>query len=572
MKNLLAKYSDMETLSKNVYESQAIGKLMKDKDQNEMSNYTVLSIKNDLATGYYGVVVQNITTKEVTLVSRGTEITDLNDLHSDAQMVLSKVQAQVGVASKFFDDFNLTHADSKITNLAGHSLGESNNKLLALLKHVDVIGFNGYGVKPILTELPNTIEGFKNSINEQRDALQEIFPNTELNLSLKQQLYDSLANANNHDVELDVMKKIAYLDKYLATEDDLKLAQDLSGAYADYLNDPSSYNIVNFNAVDDTLVSNNPFNKDGHIGTTIDVEHNDGVIIGIRIGSADISLYGLGEIFKLISAHSINNMDESEVTYFLNTMKFDFASLMQGGGIPQSIIPNFTPTQYDPIILDIDGDGIEIVGLNAGVLFDHNADGVKTGTGCVGKDDGLLVRDINNNGTIDTGRELFGDNTILNNGQKAKDGFAAISDLDVNQDGKLNSSDAVFSSLRVWQDINQDGVSQSGELKTLSALGISSINTSASIKGGQNQNNGNVIIGSSSFERLDGSTNTSGALNFTGNTFTREFSDVIDTSAVSGLPDMRASGTVRDLREAAAFSSDLATKLYVGVKLTDLCA
>ena len=81
------------------------------------------------------------------------------------------------------------------------------------------------------------------------------------------------------------------------------------------------------------------------------------------------------------------------------------------------------------------------------------------------------------------------------------------------------ASDAVFSSLRVWQDVNQDGVSQAGELKTLSTLGISSINTSASITGGQNQNNGNVIIGSSSFERLDGSTNTSGALNFTGNTF-----------------------------------------------------
>jgi Ca2+-binding RTX toxin-like protein len=234
---------------------------------------------------------------------------------------------------------------------------------------------------------------------------------------------------------------------------------------------------------------------------------------------------------------------------------------MQGGGIPQSIIPNYTPTQYDPITLDLDSDGIETVGLSAGVLFDHNGDGIQTGTGWVGKDDGLLVLDKNNNGTIDNGAELFGDNTLLRNGQKAKDGFAAISDLDLNQDGKLNSSDAAFANLRVWQDANQDGFSQATELKTLSELGISSINTSASITGGQNQNNGNVIIGSSSFEREDGSTNTSGALNFIGNTFTREFSDVIDTSAVAGLPDMRASGTVRDLREAAALSPDLAAKL-----------
>ncbi|MBX9866476.1 MAG: hypothetical protein K2Y14_06135, partial [Burkholderiales bacterium] len=262
MKNLLANYSDMETLAKNVYEFQTVGKPMTGKNKNEMSNYTVLAVKDDLATGYYGVVVQNKTTHEVTLVSRGTEITDLNDLHSDAQMVRSKVQTQVGVASKFFDDFNFTHADSKITNLTGHSLGESDNKLLALLKHVDVIGFNGYGVKSILTELPNTINNLNNSINEQRNALREIFPNIELNLALKQQLYDSLTNVQNPDDELEITRKITVIEKYLATEDSLKLAQDLSGAYADYLNDPTSYNMVNFNAVDDTLVSNNPFNKD----------------------------------------------------------------------------------------------------------------------------------------------------------------------------------------------------------------------------------------------------------------------------------------------------------------------
>ena len=75
------------------------------------------------------------------------------------------------------------------------------------------------------------------------------------------------------------------------------------------------------------------------------------------------------------------------------------------------------------------------------------------------------------------------------------------------------------------------------QLYSLSEFGIKSINTQARITGAQNQINGNVIIGASTFERADGSTNTSGALNFTGNTFTREFSDVIDTSAVAGLPD-----------------------------------
>ena len=61
----------------------------------------------------------------------------------------------------------------------------------------------------------------------------------------------------------------------------------------------------------------------------------------------------------------------------------------------------------DPLTLDLDGDGIETVGTGAGVLFDHNGDGIKTGTGWIHPEDGLLVRDINSNGLIDSGAELF---------------------------------------------------------------------------------------------------------------------------------------------------------------------
>jgi hypothetical protein len=52
--------------------------------------------------------------------------------------------------------------------------------------------------------------------------------------------------------------------------------------------------------------------------------------------------------------------------------------------------------------------------------------------GWVGKDDGLLVFDKNNNGKIDDGSELFGNNTILSNGNKAANGFEALKDLDSN--------------------------------------------------------------------------------------------------------------------------------------------
>ena len=49
------------------------------------------------------------------------------------------------------------------------------------------------------------------------------------------------------------------------------------------------------------------------------------------------------------------------------------------------------------------------------MYFDHNTNGFAENSAWVGADDGLLVRDLNNNGTIDSGRELFGNNTMLAN-------------------------------------------------------------------------------------------------------------------------------------------------------------
>jgi hypothetical protein len=66
----------------------------------------------------------------------------------------------------------------------------------------------------------------------------------------------------------------------------------------------------------------------------------------------------------------------------------------------------------DPLMLDLDGDGLELKRADGSVLFDHNADTIRTGTGWIGADDGILVRDLNGNGSIDSGRELFGIDTL----------------------------------------------------------------------------------------------------------------------------------------------------------------
>ena len=174
--------------------------------------------------------------------------------------------------------------------------------------------------------------------------------------------------------------------------------------------------------------------------------------------------------------------------------------------------------RHDPLTLDLDNDGLETTAIAATnpILFDHDGDGIKNGTGWVSSDDGFLVRDKNGNGSIDSGRELFGDSTIKSNGQLATDGFDALADLDSisnggNADGRISNADAQFANLRVWRDLNQDGISQSNELFTLSSQNIASINVTKTANS-QTLANGNQIADLGSFTRTDGSTGTAGAV------------------------------------------------------------
>ena len=137
-----------------------------------------------------------------------------------------------------------------------------------------------------------------------------------------------------------------------------------------------------------------------------------------------------------------------------------------------------TPVRRDPLAIDLDGDGIETVGITATpILFDHNADGIRTGTGWVKADDAWLVLDRDGNGLIDSGRELFGVDTLLSgtpgvDAVYASTGFAALAALNSNGDGVFNASDAAFTQVQLWQDLNQDGISQGTELFTLAQKNI----------------------------------------------------------------------------------------------------
>ncbi|MDZ4271901.1 MAG: VCBS domain-containing protein [Erythrobacter sp.] len=241
--------------------------------------------------------------------------------------------------------------------------------------------------------------------------------------------------------------------------------------------DPITSIAISFNGQTATVNTSGAITIGGRVFT---VTFNNGIVdvagVGANTRIAAFTADGFnsvewgwvgGNTFK-IGDFGASVANDTPVSFFVPVSVIDGdGDIVSSGNLDVTVNP------VAPMLaLDLDGDGVEFVGTDAGVTFDLDGNGIAEATAWVGANDGILVRDANGNNQVDGAAEIvFGNST--------QDALAALSTFDIaGIAGALDPADPVWASLRVWQDANQNGVVDSGELLTLSSLGITSIATS----------------------------------------------------------------------------------------------
>lgn len=212
---------------------------------------------------------------------------------------------------------------------------------------------------------------------------------------------------------------------------------------------------------------------------------------------ANSEFYKSLDVFLSDLAAALPNMDESTAQemyeQFIN-QEIDHIDEISDDISDHSSDYETAQTQYqrDPLIINWSGtDDIEFTSLDDGVNFDLDNNSFAEKTAWVKNHDGFLAIDLNGNGKIDNGGELFGDSFIMPDGNCSKTGFEALSSLDTNKNEKIDAEDAMFGNAKaytdkeeknlfdqliVWFDNNHNGITDDGdELSSLNSLNIDHI-------------------------------------------------------------------------------------------------
>ena len=211
-------------------------------------------------------------------------------------------------------------------------------------------------------------------------------------------------------------------------------------------------------------------------------------------------------------------------------------SLVKLEGVVLTNLNSLLNNRVQPVVLDLDGDGVEFIGIEAGVTYDYGQGEVSTAW--VGADDGLLARITGFGLDIVFSDDVDGANTDL-------EGIALA--YDQNGDHMLTAADAAWSSFVIWQDADSDGVADAGEVRTLDEMGIVSIGLVSDGQAYSAANDDVVVYGEATY-----ATNDNGVATLADSAFATAQRELAQTRTAEQIVTAAAAGALLAGMEAAA--------------------
>lgn len=310
----------------------------------------------------------------------------------------------------------------------------------------------------------------------------------------------------------------------------------------------------------------------------VDVETSDTIYVRDKLLKGGKEVENGSRIYKSEDGATYTLSADGTLTYSINP-KITILNFTNGDAgirlLDREPDTDNAEQRRDPLIIDLDGDrNVLTARAVSAAYFDLDNDGFLERVTWSRRGDGFLVRDLNGNGSIDDGTEMFGTGRVDTDAGEphsfGEAGFAELALFDLNSDGVITAADTVFETLRVWIDRNGDALTDAGELRSLSDLGIVSIAL------------GTVAADHVFVEGDASSVDRMSTVRFADNSSAsiydaylsidqydaREARDPsLDLSAVSDLPILLGTGVVSDL--AVAMTRDAALEAMVR-ELVDL--
>lgn len=139
--------------------------------------------------------------------------------------------------------------------------------------------------------------------------------------------------------------------------------------------------------------------------------------------------------------------------------------------------------KVDPLVVNFGSASASLT--NEKYQFDIDADGTEDQISFVGEGSGFLAFDINNDGTINNGSELFG--------PKSGNGFSDLSAYDGDNNGWIDENDDIYSKLRIWtKDAHGNDQLIALGAKGIGAIYLGNVSTAFDIKTSANESLGSI--------------------------------------------------------------------------------